>query len=77
MRQVSFSDLHADVTGEIELENKVLVVKRIKVLYHLAASEGDRKTIERVISFYADGCPIARSIRDSVEITSDFELTAA
>ncbi len=52
----------------------MLVVKRIKQTFHLAADEGDRETIERVLEVYADGCPVARSIKDSIEITS--ELTS-
>lgn len=62
--------------GEIEVESKVLVIKRIKQTFHLAASEEDRETIERVLEVYADGCPVARSIRDSIEITSEVDVTA-
>jgi uncharacterized OsmC-like protein len=61
--------------GEIETENKVLVVKRIAITFHLAADENDRETIERVLDVYADGCPVARSIKDSIEITSELDLS--
>jgi uncharacterized OsmC-like protein len=54
----------------------VLVVKRIKQTFHLTADEKDRETIERVVDIYADGCPVARSIKDSIEITSELDLTA-
>ena len=76
-RQVSFGkdSLYADTVGEIEIENNVLVVKRIKQTFHLAADEEDRQTIERVVDIYADGCPVARSIKDSREITSELDLT--
>lgn len=60
--------------GEIEVESKVLVVKRIKQTLHLLADENDRKTIERVLGFYADSCPVARSIKNSIEITSELDL---
>jgi uncharacterized OsmC-like protein len=43
-------------------------------IFHLVADEKDRETIERVIDVYADGCPVARSIRDSIEITSKLNL---
>jgi hypothetical protein len=38
-RQVSFDkeSFYADTVGEIETENKVLVVKRIKATFHLTA----------------------------------------
>ena len=54
----------------------MLVVKRIKQTFHLTADEKDRETIERVVDIYADGCPVARSIKDSIEITSELDLTA-
>jgi organic hydroperoxide reductase OsmC/OhrA len=63
------------VVGEIETENKVLVIKRITVTLHLTADEEDQETVERVLEVYEDGCPVARSIRDSIEITSKLDLT--
>ena len=52
------------------------MVKRITTTFHLAADEEDRETIEHVLDVYADGCPVARSIRDSIEITSKLDLTS-
>ena len=63
--------------GEIETENKVLVVKRIRQILHLTAGEKDRDTIERVLEVYADSCPVARSIKGSIEISSELELNPA
>ncbi len=67
--------LYAETVGEVETENKVLVVKRIRQTFHLAADEEDRQIIERVVGIYADGCPVARSIKESIEITSELDLT--
>jgi uncharacterized OsmC-like protein len=74
-RQVAFEGLYADTVGEVETEDKVLVVKRIRQTFYLTANEQDREKIERVLKVYADGCPVARSIKDSIEITSELELT--
>jgi uncharacterized OsmC-like protein len=52
----------------------VLVVKRIHVTYHLAADQSQRATIERVLGFHADRCPVARTIRGCVEISTSLEL---
>ncbi|MDP9412219.1 MAG: OsmC family protein [Actinomycetota bacterium] len=73
---MSFESLRADTVGEVEVEGKVLVIKRIRQTFHLAADEGDRETVERVLKVYADSCPVARSIKGSIEITSELELTA-
>lgn len=35
------------------------------------ADEGDRETIQRVLSVYADSCPVARSLKGSIEISSE------
>jgi uncharacterized OsmC-like protein len=72
---VSFENLHGETVGEIEVESKVLVIKRIKQLFHLTAKEQDRETIERVLKVYADGCPVAASIKGSIEISSELDLT--
>ncbi len=72
---MSFENLYAETLGEIEVENRVLVIKRIRQVFHLTAGEQDRETIERVLKVYADGCPVARSIKDSIEITSALDLT--
>ena len=63
--------------GEVETEGKVLVVKRIRQILYLTAEEKDRDTIERVLGVYADSCPVARSIRGSIDISSELQLTPA
>jgi uncharacterized OsmC-like protein len=50
------------------------VVKRIHVTYHLEANESDRDTIDRVHEMHADHCPVARSIRDAIDITTEWVL---
>ena len=62
--------------GEVETEGKVLVLKRIRQTFHLTADEKDREKIERALRVYADGCPVARSIKGSIEIASELDLTA-
>jgi uncharacterized OsmC-like protein len=57
--------------GEVELEGKVLVVKRIHVTYTgLDVAEPDREKVDRVLAVHADGCPVARSLKGAIEITT-------
>jgi len=63
--------------GEVETEGKVLVVKRIKQIFYLTADEEDRDTIDRALNVYADSCPVARSIKGSIEISSELEFSPA
>ncbi len=55
----------------------MLVIKRIKQTFHLSASEGDRETVERVLGVYADSCPVARSVKGSIEISSELDFAPA
>jgi organic hydroperoxide reductase OsmC/OhrA len=72
---VSSENLSAETMGEVEVERKVLVIKRIKQVFHVTVDEEDRETIERVLEVYADGCPVARSVKESIEISSELDLT--
>ena len=58
--------------GEVELEGKTLVVKRIHVTYEgLQIQDADRDKVARVLAVHADGCPVARSVKGSIEITTE------
>ncbi|HSA93908.1 MAG TPA: OsmC family protein [Terriglobales bacterium] len=74
-RQVDVSGpLIAEVRGEIESEDGVLVIKRIHVALQLKASEDARATVERVHGIYAQKCPVYRSLYKAIDITSSYEL---
>jgi uncharacterized OsmC-like protein len=66
--------LIAEVEGDVEPEDKVLVIKRIRVRYLLRAPEEQRETIERVHGVHAKFCPVYRSLCDSIDITTELEL---
>ena len=77
-RQIDASGgrLTADVTGEVEKEDGVLVIRRIHVRMQLAAPEQIRDTVERVHGMYAMRCPLYRTLQGAIALTSSFELTA-
>jgi len=57
--------------GDIELERKVLVIKRIHVTYSGLDLDGvDDDKVQRVLDTHADGCPVARSLQGSIDITT-------
>lgn len=69
--------LTAEATGEVEkAEDGVLVVKRIHVVHTLKAAEADRQTAERVHGIYADRCPLYRSVKDAIAVTSALAFVA-
>lgn len=53
-------------------------MKRIHAAYTLqVGDDADRDRIERVHGFHAEHCPVARSIRDAIEVTTSYELVEA
>jgi uncharacterized OsmC-like protein len=63
--------LVGEAVGEIEKEDGVLVIRRIHVKLRLKAQEEHRETAERVHGFFADRCPVYRSLRDAIAITTE------
>lgn len=60
--------------GEVEVDQQVLVLKRIHVTYELTAPDADRETIERVHAVHREGCPVYRSIHRAIEITTAVQM---
>jgi len=77
-RQIDASDgkLTADVRGEVETEEVVLVIRRIHVMMRLVAPEDVKETVERVHAIYAMHCPLYRTLHNAIQLTSSFELVA-
>ena len=63
--------------GDIEKDGNTLVIKRIHVTYSLRLAPDQREDAQRVLGFHVDFCPVARSIRDSIEITTSLEMEDA
>jgi uncharacterized OsmC-like protein len=75
-RQIDASNgkLTADVTGEVETEEGVLIIRRIHVAMRLVGSESAKETIERVHGIYAMRCPLFRTLHKTIQLTSSVEL---
>jgi uncharacterized OsmC-like protein len=68
--------LVAEVTGEVEKEEGVLVIRRIHVAMRLVAPEQARETVERVHGLYAMRCPLYRTLHNAIQLTSSYTLVA-
>ncbi|HWW87100.1 MAG TPA: hypothetical protein VNZ26_26065 [Vicinamibacterales bacterium] len=66
--------LTADVTGEVETEEGVLVIRRIHVAMRLTSPEDTRPTIDRVHGVYAMRCPLYRTLHRAIALSSSVEL---
>ena len=66
--------LSADVVGEVETHDGVLVIRRIHVTLRLAAADDARETVERVHGMYAMRCPLYRTLHTAIALTSSVIL---
>ena len=64
----------SEVTGDVEKEGRVLVVKRIHVAFKLKLPSDFRAVAERVLGVYAEACPLARSVKGCIDISSSLEF---
>jgi len=58
----------------VEVEGNVLVIKRIHVKMLLEAEPAQRETAERVHGFFAQACPIYRSIHPQIAVTTELSF---
>lgn len=67
--------LTSEAEGEVYLEDKVLVIKRIRVTYTLRGCPDEkREAAERSHAFHASRCPVAKSIEKAIEITTELRF---
>jgi uncharacterized OsmC-like protein len=66
--------LVGEVTGEVETEEGVLVIRRIHLAMRLVAPEQALETVERVHGIYAMRCPLYRTLHKTIQLTSSFTL---
>jgi uncharacterized OsmC-like protein len=66
--------LTADVTGEVETEDGVLVIRRINVAMRLQASPAHRSTVERVHGLYPMHCPLYRTLHAAIALSSTVHI---
>ena len=64
----------AEAIGEVELDNNVLVIRRIIVRYHLKLDPEKRSVAERALGYVIDQCPLARTIRNCVAVSTALEM---
>jgi uncharacterized OsmC-like protein len=67
----------SEAIGEIELEDNVLVIRRIHVILKLKAAESHRETATRVHGFFAERCPIYRTLKPAIAITTELAFEAS
>ena len=60
----------------METEDGVLIIRRIHVVLRLRAAAEQKETAERVHGIFADHCPVYRTLRPAIEITTELAFEA-
>ena len=60
--------------GEVETEDHVLIIRRIHTTLKLKADRSHWETAQRVHGFFADRCPVYRSLKAAIEISTELVL---
>jgi len=66
----------SEAIGEVQLDDSVLVIQRIHVVLKLKAEESQRDTAQRVHGFFADRCPVYRTLKPAIAITTELVFEA-
>jgi hypothetical protein len=66
--------LTGEITGEVETEDGVLVIRRIHVAMRLIAPQEAKATVERVHGMYTMSCPLNRTFHKTLQLTSSYTL---
>lgn len=61
----------ASVDGEVETEDGVLVIRRIKVTYRLKSAEEHHAAARRAHDVHHGKCPVYRTIAGCIDITTE------
>ncbi|HEY0304002.1 MAG TPA: OsmC family protein [Longimicrobiales bacterium] len=64
----------ADVTGYNEMRDKLPVLARVHVHYHLSIPAGTRETVDRLLEKHTEKCPTAQSLKGAVDVTWSAEV---
>ena len=69
--------LTGEITGEVEVEDNVLVIRRIHVAMRLMAPQEIEPVVERVHEMYPMHCPLYRTFHKTLQLTSSYVLVSS
>lgn len=66
---LSADQIRSEASGELELIDRLPLLKRIHVHYWLTIPAGTRETVDRLLAKHGEKCPTAASMKGAVEVT--------
>ena len=67
-------ELTADVEGDIEDVDGILVVTKIRLKYHFAVPREKREAAERALSVHKEGCPASLSVERGIQVSWEADI---
>jgi uncharacterized OsmC-like protein len=61
----------------VETEDGVLIIRRIHVVLCLRAAPEHRDTAERVHRIFADSCPVYKTLKPAIQITTELAFASS
>jgi organic hydroperoxide reductase OsmC/OhrA len=68
--------LESSAEGDVELDDGVLILKRIRVNYHLRCPTSQRAAAERAHSGHEQACPVSRSLEGGIAVSTTLTIQA-
>ncbi|MDC3417377.1 OsmC family protein [Aquibacillus sp. 3ASR75-54] len=68
--------MHADIQGRIEAPDGVLKITEINCHYHVKVPEGKQAAAERALNVFERNCPVAQTLKGSVQIKNSWTIEA-
>ncbi len=67
--------LEADAKGRIEAPEGVMKITAIDIHFDVTIPKGKREEAERALRVFERNCPVAQTLKGSLELTYDWEIT--
>ncbi len=67
-------ELTADVEGDIEDVDGILVVTKIRVQYHFSVPREKREAAERALSLHKKVCPASLSVERGIQVSWEADI---
>jgi uncharacterized OsmC-like protein len=69
--------LETEVEGDIEEENKLLLLTNVHIKYKLSIPKGKRAEAERALQLHDSRCPVSQSVQRGIKVEWSADITEA
>ena len=69
--------LETEVEGDIEEENKLILLTKVRIKYKLSIPKGKRAEAERALQLHDSRCPVSQSVQRGIKVEWSADITEA